>query len=258
MNFRIKLIATDFDGTIFQESESPPVPLELQEKLRSFQTNGCKWVINTGRDLLSIFEGITRAKLDVRPDFIVAVEREIYFKKNGVYEPLIEWNTKCDKLHSKLFKQLKPFLPELVRDINEQFKVTVYSDSYSPLCIIAQDNEMMDLVCKFLNKFCEKFPGLDVMRNDVYARFCHKDFNKGTALSEIIRLIGAAAESVFAAGDHINDLPMLDKRVAAYIVAPSNAVDDVKKYVIAQNGFVCSKPAGEGILEAINFYSENE
>lgn len=257
MNFGIKLIATDFDGTIFQESESPPVPLELQEKLRFLQTNGCKWVISTGRDLLSILEGLTRTKLDVRPDFIITVEREIYVKKNGAYEPLIEWNTKCDKLHSKLFKQLKPFLPELVRHINEQFKVTVYSDSYSPLCIIAQDNGTMDLVCEYLNKFCEKVPGLNVMRNDVYLRFCHKDFNKGTALSEILRLIGATAESVFAAGDHINDLPMLDKRIAAYIVAPSNAVDDVKKYVIAQNGFVCSKPAGEGILEAFNFYLGN-
>ncbi len=250
----LKLIATDFDGTIFQEFKSPPIPLELQEKFHYFQTNGCKWVINTGRDLLSILEGLTRAKLDIHPDFLITVEREIYIKKNGAFEPLLEWNTKCDQLHLKLFKKLKPLLPDLVRDINEQFKVTIYSDSYSPLCIIAQDNQTMDLVCQFLNRFCEKVPSLDVMRNDVYARFCHKDFNKGTALSEIIRLIGATSKFVFTAGDHINDLPMLDKRIATYIAAPSNAVDEVKKYVMAQNGFICSKPAGEGVSEALDFY----
>jgi hydroxymethylpyrimidine pyrophosphatase-like HAD family hydrolase len=115
----------------------------------------------------------------------------------------------------------------------------------------------MDLVCQFLNRFCEKVPSLDVMRNDVYARFCHKDFNKGTALSEIIRLIGATSEFVFTAGDHINDLPMLDKKIASYIAAPSNAVDEVKKYVMAQNGFICSKPAGEGVSEALDFYFGN-
>jgi hydroxymethylpyrimidine pyrophosphatase-like HAD family hydrolase len=87
----LKLIATDFDGTIFQEFKSPPVPLELQEKFHYFQTNGCKWVINTGRDLLSILEGLTRAKLDIHPDFLITVEREIYTKKNGAYEPLKEW-----------------------------------------------------------------------------------------------------------------------------------------------------------------------
>jgi hydroxymethylpyrimidine pyrophosphatase-like HAD family hydrolase len=53
-------------------------------------------------------------------------------------------------------------------------------------------------------------PHLAVVRNDVYIRFAHDAYNKGTALREIARRLNVTPEETVAAGDHHNDLPMLE------------------------------------------------
>ncbi|MGB9602119.1 MAG: HAD family hydrolase [Limisphaerales bacterium] len=254
MGLSIKLIVTDFDGTIFNEYDSPPIPAELQEKIEEMRSCGCKWAINTGRDLLELLEGLSHSKIGIGPDFLVTVEREIYAKNGDSYKPVEDWNRRCDKMHKELFKRVKPFLPELHRYVNDRFKATIYADGFSPFCIIAENNLVMDEICRYLSEFCAKVPGLAVMRNDVYARFCHKDYNKGTTTAEISRILGLKSDSIFAAGDHINDLPMLDRNVANYIAAPSNSVDLVKKHIIQQKGYVSFKPGGLGVLEALNYF----
>jgi hydroxymethylpyrimidine pyrophosphatase-like HAD family hydrolase len=57
----IKLISTDFDGTIFAEFHDPPVPLRLQQLIAELQAAGAKWAINTGRDLSSLMEALGRS-----------------------------------------------------------------------------------------------------------------------------------------------------------------------------------------------------
>ena len=59
------------------------------------------------------------------------------------------------------------------------------------------------------------------------------------------------ADQVFAAGDHMNDLPMLSRSFARWLAAPQNAVDPVKEKVLKQNGFVSQLPQGDGVAEAL-------
>ena len=93
-----------------------------------------------------------------------------------------------------------------------------------------------------------------MVRNDVYARFSHAGFNKGTALAELSRRLGISSENILAAGDHLNDLPMLLQKYARYLVALSNAVLPVKEAVLAQKGFVSSLSRGHGIAEGIEYF----
>jgi len=92
------------------------------------------------------------------------------------------------------------------------------------------------------------------VRNDVYARFSHQAFNKGTALAELARRLAIGPEDIFAAGDHLNDVPMLSRQYAHCLAAPSNAVETVKDAVRKQNGYVSNLPHGQGVAEAIRFY----
>lgn len=254
MNTPFKLVVTDFDGTIFQEFENPPIPIRFQEKIDELQRNDIKWVINTGRDLTGILELLARSHSRVYPDYVVAVEREIYWRFEDKYEPVREWNEICRVKHEKLFRKVKPYIDELTNFIHNNFKATLYSDAYSPLCIIAENNGVMDEICAYLAEFCKKIPNLTLMRNDVYARFCHKEFNKGTATKEIARLLNLDAEKIFVAGDHLNDLDMLDRSVAKYLASPTNALDLVKMQVINYGGYVSQLPAGLGTLDAIEFF----
>ena len=47
----LKLISTDFDGTLHSDYELPAVPEALQERIGELQATGVTWCINTGRDL---------------------------------------------------------------------------------------------------------------------------------------------------------------------------------------------------------------
>ena len=74
MDSSIKLISTDFDGTIYAEFETPPIPPELCALIAGLQARGAKWVINTGRDMSSLMESLGRARIHIQPDFLVLVE----------------------------------------------------------------------------------------------------------------------------------------------------------------------------------------
>lgn len=250
----IQLLSTDFDGTLFAEFENPPVPVKLQELIGKLQAQGAIWVINTGRDLSSLMEAIGRSRLSVKPDYLVLVEREIYCHENSQYVELADWNRDCSHAHAELFLRVREDVPHLMAWVNERFSATVYEDPYSPFCLIAEKNADADIIHSYLEKYCEKIPGLTVVRNDVYARFSHSGYNKGTALYELSRRLGISAENILAAGDHLNDLPMLLTRYAKYLVAPRNAVEAVKTKVRGQEGYVSELLHGHGIADGIEFH----
>jgi len=250
----IQIISTDFDGTLFAEFENPPVPDELQRLLGRLQQAGAKWVINTGRDLSSLLESLARARLSVRPDYLVVVEREIYVRDKAQYVGLADWNRDCARAHQELFARVRADLDRLVAWVNERFDAAVYEDSYSPFCLIAENKGDADVIHDFLNAYCAQVPKLTVVRNDVYARFCHEAYSKGTALAEIARGLGISPDQVFAAGDHLNDLPMLTRERARWLAAPSNAIDLVKETVRRQDGFVSDQPHGYGVARGLEFF----
>jgi hydroxymethylpyrimidine pyrophosphatase-like HAD family hydrolase len=89
------------------------------------------------------------------------------------------------------------------------------------------------------------------MRNTIYLRFCHEAYSKGTALGELARLTGIESEEIFAAGDHYNDLPMLDGTFAKWVACPGNAVPAVKRAVTEAGGYVGEGMASFGVVEAL-------
>lgn len=252
----IKLLSTDFDGTLFAEFENPPIPHSLQELIAELQASGAKWAINTGRDMSNLMEALARGGISVEPDYLVLVEREIHFHHNSSYVAFEEWNAKCTQCHAELFTRVLPDLPKIVSWINSRFHARIYEDPYSPFCLIAGNNGDADFIHAYLEEYAKGIPNLTVVRNDVYARFSHTAYNKGTALAELSARLGLTPADVFAAGDHLNDLPMLNHTYARWLAAPSNAVPEVKTAVLRQNGFVSNSSHGNGVADAIKHYLE--
>ena len=251
MELPIKLISTDFDGTIFSEFETPPIPPNLTELIGKLQARGAKWVINTGRDMASLMESLARSHIHIQPDYLVIVEREIYERQGGRFVGVKHWNDACATDHQSLFARVRLDVPTLSNWIVSRFEGSVYEDAHSPLCIIAESNSDMDEIHARLEDYCRTVPGLTVVRNDVYARFSHETYNKGTALEEITRLLGLDRAQVFAVGDHLNDLPMLQRAFARCIATPANGVPAVVAAVREQGGFVSQLAQGRGVREAL-------
>jgi hydroxymethylpyrimidine pyrophosphatase-like HAD family hydrolase len=254
MNSPIKLISTDFDGTLFAEFENPPIPEGLQQLLGDLQARGATWVINTGRDMSSLMESLARAGIGIEPDFLVLVEREIHRHLESQYVGLQQWNEACAQAHAEVFARVRPELPRIVAWIHARFHVRIYEDAYSPFCLVAGNNGDMDAIHAFLEECCRTVTDLSVVRNDVYARFSHRAYNKGTALAELARQLGLEPRHVFAVGDHLNDLPMLSRRHAGFLAAPANAVALVQETVRRQGGYVSRRPHGHGVAEALRHF----
>jgi len=258
MSLPIKLISTDFDGTLHADFEDPPVPHDLQTLIADLQRQGAKWVINTGRDLSSVMEGIARARLTIRPDYLVVVERDIYVHQASQYLACEKWNQACKQAHAELFARVTPDVPRLVEWVNKRFSASLYEDDFSPFCLIAESNEDADAIQVFMESYVAQIPNLTFVRNDVYARFSHIGYNKGTALGEIGRQLGIGPREIFAAGDHLNDLPMLAGTFAHCVVAVDNAVPLVKELVRQQNGYVSHQPWGHGVARGLEYYLERK
>ena len=254
MTLPIQLISTDFDGTLHADFENPPVPHDLQELIGDLQRQGAKWVINTGRDLSSVMEGMARARLIIKPDFLVVVERDIYVHEGAQYEPCAEWNLGCRAAHDELFARVRDDVPGLVDWVSKRFRATLYEDDFSPFCLIAENNGDANASQAYLDNYCATIPSLTLVRSDVYARFSHASFNKGTALAEIARRLGISRERIFAAGDHLNDLPMLSGEFAGCVAAPDNAIATVKEIVRKQNGYISHQPWGHGVARGLEHF----
>ena len=139
--------------------------------------------------------------------------------------------------------------------MSSSFAAQVYDDPWSPLCIIAMHASDADRIHERIEEECLRVESLTVVRNAIYFRFGHTRYSKGTTLGEIARLLGVKREEVFAAGDHYNDLSMLDGTHAGQVAAPSNAIPVVKRAVRAAGGYVSEKSCGLGVVDALDFFS---
>lgn len=254
MSLPIQLLSTDFDGTLHADFENPPVPHALQDAIAGLQSQGARWLINTGRDLSSLMESLARARMSVWPDFLGLVEREIYVRVGKEYHPLGTWNADCTQAHAELFSRIAGDLPGLFSWIEARFNAKLYEDPFSPFCLIASNNAEADEIMKFLESYCATIPDLTVVRNDIYARFSHVRYHKGIVVSEVARHLGIPREAILAAGDHLNDLPMLDGVHAGMVCAPGNAIPQVRELMSKVGGFQSEKPWGHGVHEAIQHF----
>ena len=179
MNLPIKLISTDFDGTMFAEFENPPIPEHLQELIGDLQSRGVKWVINTGRDMSGLMEALARVE-DFRQAGLPGA--------GGAGDSLprgfaVTWGWRIGMLnaiasHEELFVRIRADLPRLVSWVNARFDATVYEDAYSPFCLIAGNNGDAEAINEYLEDYCREVPNLTVVRNDVYARFSHAELQQ--------------------------------------------------------------------------------
>jgi hydroxymethylpyrimidine pyrophosphatase-like HAD family hydrolase len=118
----------------------------------------------------------------------------------------------------------------------------------------------MEWIVTRISPMMAEEPQLSWQRNSIYLRFGHRDFQKGSSLSEIAHLYGLPAARCFAMGDSHNDLEMLAPAHAGMTACPANAVPEVQAQVLSHGGFVAPGIHGAGAIEALQhfFHSGNE
>ena len=254
-NSPIKLLSTDFDGTLINHQSSPPVVPEFFSALAELQSRGVLWAVNTGRVRWHIEEGLKELPSPIEPDFLLTSEREVFHRgPDGVWTDFGDWNARCLATHDTLFEQSSQLLEDIESYLAKHTLSHPIYEGARLIGLVADSEAEMDQLCLFLTEEITRVPGFHFMRNTIYVRFCHEDYNKGTALSELGRLLNFQPENIFATGDHYNDIPMLDGQHAKWVACPSNSVEAVKKQVLQAGGFVANHPCSAGVLEALRHF----
>jgi HAD superfamily hydrolase (TIGR01484 family) len=252
----IKLLSLDFDGTMVSRVSEPVLDRACMELIRDLQNEGAVWAINTGRSVDLLESGLTDFEFPIRPDFILTSERDMFRPgENGSkWEPFGDWNARCARDHAELFSSAQSILAEVVDFVNQKTKAQLLYHSEGLEGLRAENEEEMNRIVQFIEGARGEDTKFNYQRNTIYLRFCHADYHKGAVLAELARLIDVPRKNIFAAGDHHNDISMLNGEVAAMPACPANAIDEVKEAVRSAGGYIAERQHGAGVHEALEHF----
>ena len=257
MPHQIRLLSTDFDGTLVAHHLNGDGESVLDARcmtlIQELQKQGAIWAINTGRSMQLLESGLTDFDFPVRPDFILTSERDVFRPcANGhKWEPFGDWNARVARDHAELYKSAAAIYAEVLDFVQRNTRARIIYAGNGPEGVIAQNDEEMARIIAFIDEARAAHPKFHYQHNTVYLRFCHADYHKGAALAELSRLVDVPREQIFAAGDHHNDISMLDGRFAEFPACPANAVPLVKETVRNAGGYVAEGECGAGVYEAL-------
>ncbi len=249
------LLAFDFDDTLHHRHEQPAVSREFFARLRELRDErGALWGINTGRSLPYLIEGLLDCGAEFLPDFVITREREIWTPcaLQG-WQPLGDWNQRCESDHARLFAEEEEFLVGVRRFVETQTRARWISEVGDPAGVVAVHVDEIAALCAHVDGHAGRGVELGYQRNSIYLRFCHRDYHKGSALREVARSFGLGVAQTFAMGDGHNDLEMLQPAVAARLACPANAIPEVRDQVLAHGGFAAQRRFSHGALDALGW-----
>jgi HAD superfamily hydrolase (TIGR01484 family) len=253
---KIRLLSIDFDGTLVSRVSEPVFDKRCLELISELQSDGALFSINTGRSVDLLESGLTDFEFPVRPDFILTSERDVYRPgANGCkWESFGDWNARCARDHAELFSSAKSILAEVVDFVTQKTRAQLLYHSEGLEGLRAENDEEMNRIVEFIEQARGDDTKFHYQRNTIFLRFCHADYHKGAALSELARLIDIPRENIFTAGDHHNDISMLNGEVASMPACPANAIGEVKAAVRDAGGYVARRAHGAGVREALEHF----
>ncbi|PTY04011.1 hypothetical protein DB346_04235 [Verrucomicrobia bacterium LW23] len=260
----VRFISTDYDGTFSRPGSQEPYQPHFFDRLREWSRHKrVYWAVNTGRNLAGVETELRRRGAPFMPDFLITIEREVHERQGdafgcGTYRPWGDWNERCADAHQTLYAGVDSLWREVRRYLEHDTRATIIADPGSPIGMIAYDEAEAARIVQFMTDLLKNYPGITLVHNSIYFRFSHCDYNKGTAMHAVANALQIPVAEVFAAGDHSNDIPMLNTQYAGHIACPANATDEVKGLVQRQGGYIATASNGEGTLEALeNIFSGN-
>jgi HAD superfamily hydrolase (TIGR01484 family) len=249
------LLCFDFDGTLVDRDSDPRFDPRLAAYLDELAARGAAWVINSGRSLLHVLEGLMDHGIPVTPDFIIAREHEIFARHtSGQWIDCGDWNDRCRRRHERFFRQHRTFLRAVRAFVEDRDHAAWIEATEEPAGLVARSEAAMVEIISFVESHRLSYPELGYQRNSIYLRFTHRDFDKGTALQELARHLDITPKGIFAAGDNYNDLSMLRGDIARRLCCPGNALPEVKAQVLREGGLVAAGHGSRGMIEGLEHY----
>ena len=112
--------------------------------------------------------------------------------------------------------------------------------------------EDLELVLRTCERLAERYPYAEVVAVGTTLHVKYRSVSKGRALKLVLSQLLVPPSRVVAGGDSVTDISLVE--VAGYSFAPANAVPELKARVT----YVAQRPGGEGFVEAVRYFVEEE
>src|SRR5437763_10968327 len=179
MALEIKLLSSDFDGTVVSRVSEPVLDRGCMELSRHLQSRGALFAINTGRSVDLLESGLTDFEFPIRPDFILTSERDVFRPgSNGEkWEPFGDWNARCARDHAELFFSAKSILAEVVDFVTQKTRAQLLYHSEGLEGLRAENEQEMNRIVEFVEQARGDHTKFHYQRNTTLLRFCQADYH---------------------------------------------------------------------------------
>lgn len=256
----IKMVVSDVDGTIMDESEK--MPSEIDELRDLIKEKKILFTIASGREYTQVRD--LEKRLDIQLPIIICngtaarTENEFIWCDSIPNETVLEICREADQLDMSVILSLPdneyairktPFVLETIETYGrfgnilpieeiEKGKVRVQKI----LIIEKKKEEICRKMAEFLKRYEESLSVVDYGTSfDIVPKGC----TKASGMQRLLKRLDISEEDVMAVGDSFNDLEMLE--YAKVGAAVNNAADELKENA----DYVCEKKYIQGVMEAI-------
>ncbi|MEG0143480.1 MAG: HAD hydrolase family protein [Akkermansia sp.] len=251
-----KLLSFDFDDTLFDILYPGHVPEEFFELINSWRESyGVIWGINTGRSYNYLVEDyLTHVKAPFAPDFVITTERNIHLSDQNLHlRPLQSWNDACSMAHERLFRHHRTLLENIMVSIDEAYPNLIWwRQQDDPYSIEVEHPLDLDAISDIIMPAIEPYSDISTQRAGPYLRFCHAEYNKGSALAHVLKLLNIREDNTFIAGDGHNDMDAIKTNPLAQCACPSNGAIPLQELVLSRGGYVSTYAKTKGLADILN------
>ena len=257
MNHLIKLLATDFDGTLMTLGidQVAGSRASFQSRVNDIQGVGGCWVLCTGRDYSSFRMAYPFLECsDIAPDFIVARRGRIYERHGDQFRLRALLSLRVLIKRFQATHRVRRMMKHAVAFVGEGFEQVLAGDaSLQRIKLNVVDEAAAQRMANGLHGLSKGREGLlsvCVVHSLIDVRPIGQ--SKGLAVTELQRVLGIAPSETLAVGDGANDISMLQPSVARWAGCPQNSRYEVIQTVTHRGGHVASENGMVGTVEVIN------
>lgn len=256
MSQALKLLATDFDGTLMtlgveQIGSSRET---FQCWIQDIQEHDGVWVLCTGRDYSSFRMAYPFIECpEILPDFLVTRRGRVFQRRGGKYclSPLISMRVLRKRIDST--RRVRALMKEALAVIGSGLEHVVSAEANARrVRVILSDESAAMRLAERMRRMPGQEACLSVEQEGDRVEIRPVPQSKGIALCELQRLLEIDPTETLAVGDGSNDLSMFGASVAHWTGCPGNSVRTVVDAIVKRGGHVARQHGISGTVEVIN------
>ncbi len=255
----IKLIASDMDGTLLDESGK--IPGEFYDMYKTLKSKDIVFAAASGRQYYTLARDLQKIKDEIvfiaeNGTFVVHQSKELYscFLEWDMVKEIVETGRKIEGAEVVLCGKKSAYIEKDYKKFNEIVEIFYARCEVVDDLLNVDDDILKVSICDFKGSAANSNKVLYplykdrlsvIISGEMWLDIINNKASKGEAMKYIQKKLNITPEETMAFGDYFNDVEMLQN--AHYSYAMENAPEGVKKHA----RFIAKSNKENGVVKAI-------